>query len=59
VLPLRITTPLGAQFSAEALVRHLSESKGVCGVKVQNLSADATQQLRRAVSELLTRGQQA
>jgi c-di-GMP-binding flagellar brake protein YcgR len=57
-IELRIGTPEAAEpVRAQAIVRH--RARGVCGVEFQNLSEAAVNALRRAVSELLERGNQA
>jgi c-di-GMP-binding flagellar brake protein YcgR len=57
-LELRIATPEAAEpVRVEAIVRH--RARGVCGVEFQNLGEPALNALRRAVSELLERGNQA
>jgi c-di-GMP-binding flagellar brake protein YcgR len=56
LLDLNIETPSGAPLSARGVVRHVSRSRGVCGVELQNLSPRAGQELRASVEELLARG---
>ena len=53
-LELRISTPEAEPVRVSALVRH--NARGVCGVEFQGLSEVALSALRRAVSELLERG---
>jgi c-di-GMP-binding flagellar brake protein YcgR len=53
-LELRISTPEAEPVRVPALVRH--NARGVCGVEFQGLSEAALSALRRAVSELLERG---
>lgn len=54
---LRIGTPEAEPVRVQAIVRH--RARGVCGVEFQNLAEPAVNALRRAVSELLERGNQA
>lgn len=56
-LELRVGTPEAEPVRVQALVRH--RARGVCGVEFQNLNEPALNALRRAVSELLERGNQA
>jgi c-di-GMP-binding flagellar brake protein YcgR len=56
-LELRVSTPEAEPVRARAIVRH--RARGVCGVAFQNLDEAAASALRRAVSELLERGNQA
>lgn len=56
-LELRIATPEAEPVRVTALVRHCA--RGVCGVEFQRLDEAALAALRRAVSELLERGNQA
>ncbi|HVZ35339.1 MAG TPA: hypothetical protein VG963_23090, partial [Polyangiaceae bacterium] len=53
-LELRIGTPEAAPVRVTALVRH--RARGVCGAEFRGLSEDALAALRRAVAELLERG---
>ena len=53
-LELRISTPEAEPVRVSALVRH--NARGVCGCEFQGLSEVALLALRRAVSELLERG---
>jgi hypothetical protein len=53
-LELRISTPEAEPVRVSALVRH--RARGVCGAEFQGLSEAALAALRRAVSELLERG---
>jgi len=53
-LELRISTPEAEPVRVSALVRH--NARGVCGAEFQGLSEAALSALRRAVSELLERG---
>ena len=54
---LRLTTPESAQFRASVTVKH--RVRGVCGTCFSELSEQASAGQRRAVSELLERGNQA
>lgn len=57
-LELRIGTPEAAEpVRVSAVVRH--RARGVCGVEFQSVNDAAVAALRRAVSELLERGNQA
>jgi c-di-GMP-binding flagellar brake protein YcgR len=56
-LDLRIGTPEAEPVRVVAIVRH--RARGVCGMEFQNLNEPALNALRRAVSELLERGNQA
>jgi c-di-GMP-binding flagellar brake protein YcgR len=53
-LELRLATPEAEPVLVTALVRH--RARGVCGVEFQKLDEAAAAALRRAVSELLERG---
>ena len=53
-LELRIGTPEAESVRVTALVRH--RARGVCGAEFRGLSEDALAALRRAVAELLERG---
>lgn len=57
LLDLRVGTPEAEPVRVKAIVRHFS--RGVCGVEFQNLDEAALSALRRAVAELLERGNQA
>jgi hypothetical protein len=57
VVDLRLGTPEAEPVRVKAIVRHCA--RGVCGVEFQALAEPATAALRRAVSELLERGNQA
>ena len=57
LLELRITTPEAEPVRVSAIVRH--RARGVCGVEFQRLPEPALVALRRVVSELLERGNQA
>jgi hypothetical protein len=56
-LELRVGTPEAEPVRVKAVVRH--RARGVCGVEFQNLDEAALAALRRAVAELLERGNQA
>lgn len=56
-LELRIATPEAEPVRVSAVVRH--RARGVCGAEFQGLSEEALAALRRAVAELLERGNQA
>jgi hypothetical protein len=53
-LELRISTPEAEPVRVSALVRH--RARGICGAEFQGLSEKALAALRRAVAELLERG---
>jgi c-di-GMP-binding flagellar brake protein YcgR len=53
-LELRISTPEAEPVRVSAVVRH--RARGICGAEFQGLSEKALSALRRAVSELLERG---
>jgi hypothetical protein len=53
-LELRISTPEAEPVRVSALVRH--RARGICGAEFQGLSEKALSALRRAVAELLERG---
>jgi c-di-GMP-binding flagellar brake protein YcgR len=53
-LELRISTPEADSVRVSAFVRHCA--RGICGAEFQGLSETALAALRRAVSELLERG---
>ncbi len=54
---LRLTTPESKPFRALVTVKH--QARGVCGAGFESLSDEASSAMRRAVSELLERGNQA
>lgn len=54
---LRVTTPEAAPLRVTALVKH--RARGVCGAEFRESSDEFSAALRRAVSELLERGNQA
>jgi len=54
-LELRVSPPGAASFRVMAVVRHTA--RGVCGMEFQGLSDEAVASLKRAVAELLERGQ--
>jgi hypothetical protein len=54
-MDLRVSPPEVAPFRVTAVVRHAGVS--VCGIEFQNLEAPALAAMRRAVAELLERGQ--
>jgi c-di-GMP-binding flagellar brake protein YcgR len=56
-LELRIGTPEADPVRVSAVVRH--RARGVCGAEFQRLGEPAVAALRRAVAELLERGNQA
>jgi len=56
-LDLRVGTPEAEPVRLKAVVRH--NARGVCGMEFQNLDEAAVAALRRAVAELLERGNQA
>ncbi len=56
-LELRVGTPEAEPVRVTAVVRH--RARGVCGVEFQNVVEPALSALRRVVSELLERGNQA
>jgi hypothetical protein len=56
-LDLRVGTPDAEPVRVKAVVRH--RARGVCGMEFQNLDEAAVSALRRAVAELLERGNQA
>lgn len=56
-LDLRVGTPEAEPVRVKAVVRH--RARGVCGMEFQNLDEAALSALRRAVGELLERGNQA
>lgn len=56
-IELRIQTPEAEAVLVRAFVRH--RARGVCGVEFAELGDAAVAALRRAVSELLERGNQA
>lgn len=56
-LELRIGTPVAEPVRVKAVVRH--RARGVCGVEFQGVEEPALGVLRRVVSELLERGNQA
>lgn len=56
-LELRVSTPEAESVRLKAVVRH--RARGVCGMEFQNLDEAALSALRRAVAELLERGNQA
>ena len=56
-LDLRVGTPEAEPVRLKAVVRH--GARGVCGMEFQNLDEAALAALRRAVAELLERGNQA
>lgn len=56
-LDLRVSTPEAEPVRVKAVVRH--RARGVCGMEFQNLDEAAIAALRRAVAELLERGNQA
>ena len=56
-LELRVATPEAEPVRVTAVVRH--RARGVCGAEFQGLNEPALAALRRAVAELLERGNQA
>ncbi len=56
-LELRVATPEAEPVRVSAVVRH--RARGVCGAEFQRLGEPAVAALRRAVGELLERGNQA
>jgi hypothetical protein len=54
VIDLRLGTPEAESVRVKAVVRHCA--RGVCGLEFQSLAEPATAALRRAVAELLERG---